>query len=527
MSPLGKSIRVRRTRPIPDLAVALPQPIFAARRHLVVDRAGQPHLCQLGKTYALSEPVDWLLANECSPSHLERLAFHYLEFLESIEPALAESIVLDWIEQNPPWQPGYWLDTWNSYAISVRTVCLMQWLGQNPERTTAESGRTILGSVVEQIRFLSRNLELDIRGNHLMKNIKSLLWAGRFFVGREAESWFHHGLGLLRRELRAQFLGDGMHFELSPAYHCQVFADVLECVSVLDDADRDAVLSSLRAPAQAIADLTHPDGLISLFNDAGLRMAYSPDECLLAFESLGGERPRPRDRFAFEESGFYGARFDRSYLIFDCGPSCCDSLPAHGHGDILAFEWTVDGRRVIVDAGVREYEVGPERAWNRSTRAHNTVTVGDRDQCEFLRNFRVGHRAHGKCLEASLSGVEIELTGCYTAHSADGQVVDHTRRIRAGSAELLITDEVKSSVSEPAKARLLLNHDCHIHHDGATVRIRIGETTIRVLSESAMSVVPSKWSPDFGAEFATSQIEFDYGMTPCTGSFCLRVESEC
>ena len=29
--------------------------------------------------------------------------------------------------------------------------------------------------------FLRNNLELDIQGNHLIKNIKALLWASSFF----------------------------------------------------------------------------------------------------------------------------------------------------------------------------------------------------------------------------------------------------------------------------------------------------------------------------------------------------------
>ncbi len=502
-------------------------PVFAPRSHLVVERDGSPCLHQLNRTYPLIGTVDWDLANEEGSTHLERLAFHYLEFLESIDVELARSIALDWIEQNPPWQSGYWLDTWNSYAVSIRSVCMMQWLAVNREQLDDASFNAVAASVAEQIRFLVKNLELDIRGNHLMKNIKSLLWAGRFFEGAEAGLWHRRGLALLDQELASQFLHDGMHFELSPAYHCQVFADALECASVLEDAKRLEVLRVLESSAQVIADLTHPDERISLFNDAGLNMAYLPGECLDAWESLGGTRPESRERFGFAASGYYGARFGRSYLLFDCGPSCCDSLPAHGHGDILAFEWDVDGQRVVVDAGVREYEIGPEREWNRSTRAHNTVTVGGRDQCEFIRNFRVGHRAHGQCLDADLGGERVSLTGCYTARSPDGQVVQHTRKLEATEAEIRVCDDVSSSRSEPTVARLLLHHECDVvAEDECSVRVTIDGRCLRVTSPSQIRVVDARWSPDFGTEFSTKQLEFDYGATPCRGEFTLTIETE-
>ncbi len=523
MSRLGKSIRVRRAEVLPVVDV-LPPPVFPPRSHLVIERDGGVFLHQLNQTYPLSGSIDWDLVNEPDSTHLERLAFHYLEFLEAIDVELAESIVLDWIERTPPWQPGYWLDTWNSYAVSIRAVCMMQWLAVNRSAVSESTFAAVSASVVEQVRFLSRNLELDIRGNHLMKNIKCLLWAGRFFEGNEADAWYRRGRKLLEEELQSQFLPDGMHFELSPAYHCQVFADVLDCISVLCEEEAKAVVTQLEVPAQVIADLVHPDGRISLFNDAGLNMAYVPDVCLSVFEQLGGQRPEPRDRFAFESSGYYGGRFDRSYVVFDCGPSCADRLPAHGHGDILAFEWDVDGRRVVVDAGVKEYETGASRDWNRSTRAHNTVTVGGRDQCEFLKSFRVGLRAHGSCEGAELTA-GVSVTGSYSSRHTDGQVVTHVRKLVATGMSVVVEDEVSGLRSEVAVARLLLHHQCEVLVlSENSVRLRSDSTRIRVDSGSPIVVCSAQWSPDFGVECGTRQLEITYGATPCTGGFTLTIE---
>lgn len=526
MSPLGRGLCVRRNDPLPT-AGRLPASVFPPRQNLVEVRDGKRYLCQLNRSWPIGEKIDWQLVHDDRATHLERLSFHYLEFLEALDVEQSEAVLLNWIRENPPWQPEYWLTSWNSYAVSIRTVCTMQWLESSRDRVSTETFDTVAASVVEQIRFLHRNLETDIRGNHLIRNIKALLWAGSFFEGAEASTWFRRGSRLLWLELESQFHSDGMHFELSPAYHCQVFADLLECATVLGAADRSRLILRLEPAAQVVADLTHPDGRISLFSDGGLHMGYSPEQCLDLYEQLGGTRPMPRSVFRFEDAGYYGIRTGDGYLAFDCGPSCADTLPAHGHGDILAFEWDVDGRRIAVDAGVREYEAGLERDWNRSTRAHNTVTVGDRDQCEFVKSFRVGHRAHGQCTHAEFGDGCISVTGSYTARSNDGQWVNHTRTVTGSPASFRVIDRLNSRISESAVARILLHHDCDVQAVSDTgVTIARGGTRVRLEAKSPVQVCRSKWSPDFGTEHDTIQLEICYGNTPCESGFTLTAEND-
>ena len=42
--------------------------------------------------------------------------------------------------------------------------------------------------------------------------------------------------------------------------------------------------------AKFLNDVTHPDGLISLFGDGGLNMSYSSEECLAIFDKLIGKK---------------------------------------------------------------------------------------------------------------------------------------------------------------------------------------------------------------------------------------------
>lgn len=519
LSPLGIFARRRKQRVLP-IAADPPRRIFRLRSELVEEDNSRILLKQLGGCWDISENIDWMLSQDSTHTHLQRLALHYLEFIEALERPRARSVILDWIENNPPWKPKYWLDSWNSYAISIRTVCMMQWLADSNRPITEACNYPIIESLAEQIRFLSRNLELDIRGNHLIKNIKALLWAGRFFDGPEAESWHRRGQALLWQELDSQFLPDGTHFELSPAYHCQVFADILECAEVLDTESRDSVVNQLKQPAQFIVDMTHADSAISLFSDGGLQMAYSPEACLASFSKLGGIIPEPRTVFHFADSGYVGFKSEISSLFFDCGPSCADRLPAHGHGDILAFEWDLGPDRMIVDAGVFEYEPGAERAWNRSTKAHNTVTVGDRDQCEFTRNFRVGHRAHGICRSCDFDNGTVRVCGEYTSQHADGQEITHVRTLVTDTKSIWVIDDLKSKRPEAAVARLLLHHECTVKLlDPRTATISRGRHNIELRTDGKIEIVKAKWSPNFGERHSTNQIEIHYGITPTKSGF--------
>ena len=80
-------------------------------------------------------------------------------------------------------------------------------------------------------------------------------------------------------------------------------------------------------------------------------------------------------------------------LLIDAGGPSPPHQPAHAHCGALGFELDVAGQPVIVDAGLSGYEGDPWREYVRSTRAHNTVAIGEGEQSEMWGTFRVGGRA--------------------------------------------------------------------------------------------------------------------------------------
>ncbi len=76
-------------------------------------------------------------------------------------------------------------------------------------------------------------------------------------------------------------------------------------------------------------------------------------------------------------------------LIFDCGPLGYLPHCSHGHADLLSVLVNAGGEEFLVDPGSFAYydELG-RRDLFRSTRAHNTVEVGGRDQADAFDPFK-------------------------------------------------------------------------------------------------------------------------------------------
>jgi len=76
-------------------------------------------------------------------------------------------------------------------------------------------------------------------------------------------------------------------------------------------------------------------------------------------------------------------RRGRDYLLITNGSVGTAGFGNHKHNDLLGFEYHVDGAPVFVDPGSYVYTADPDaRNLFRSTRSHNTLSVGDEEQNE-------------------------------------------------------------------------------------------------------------------------------------------------
>ncbi|MCY3002108.1 MAG: alginate lyase family protein [Planctomycetota bacterium] len=492
-----------------------PRPVFPRRDGPVKTGSEDLRACLGGVEHGLCGAIDW---NPAGSTALERFQLHYMEYLEAVDEPNFARLCLDWIESNPRNARGAWRTSWASYVISIRTVVWMQELVRRGNSLAPRVRERIVASLVEQLAHLEQNLELDIGGNHLIKNYKALLWGASFFEGASARRWFLIAARGIAAELREQVLEDGMHYERSPSYHAQVFADLIECAHVAPRALRARLEVALDPMAQALVDLTHPDGTPSLFNDGGLTGAYSTEECLEAWSKVtGASKKLPRTVFALEKAGYFGLRTPGSYVVADCGTIAPDHLPAHGHGDVLSFEWSVDGERFVVDAGVFEYEPGDLRDESRSTRAHNTLTLDHHDQAEFWSSFRVGRRPRVTLERFERHELGFVLQGSHDGYAHLRGSPIHRRRLVASGDSLTIQDDVEGGKGQVVRTRLLLHPEVRVERDDFhRVILHRDDIEVQVESRDAIEVVTAFWSPDFGERLQTRQLVFCHPPAPCS-----------
>ncbi|NQT41245.1 MAG: hypothetical protein HQ581_27405, partial [Planctomycetes bacterium] len=290
----------------------------------------------LNASRELPDPVDWRLEQHPDAAHLWRFHLHYHEFLLDLASEGAKqqdakhfgrawSLVDQWIEGNRLGDPRVAADAWHPYCISRRLPAwMLLWMASPPKKELTEQ---VLGSMFCQARFLSRHVEWDVRGNHLLENARALILVGAFLEGPEADRWLRRGANVFRKELEQQILRHGEHFERSPMYHAEMLDAVLDVrdvtVDLMPELARPCDLAASRM-AGFLQDIVHPDGRIPLLGDSCFgesaevdQLVARADEQRTADNACDTQKEHPHGRVTGD---YWTFRHRDHYLIFDAGP---------------------------------------------------------------------------------------------------------------------------------------------------------------------------------------------------------------
>jgi len=410
---------------------------------LVTDAEQRPELVAagifrfLGETRDLGTPPDW---QQDGSDRLWRFHLHYFEWAWALHAhtdrdRARQAFARLWRS----WEIGAPLgrgDAWAPYVVALRSWALCGVYQALIAGSEVEAA--YLRSLVLHAGVMRAHLELDVGGNHLVKDLKALIGLG-VFLGDERV--LGAACARLDRQLAVQVLADGGHYERSPSYHCQVLGDLVDVSSLLDAAGidlSDTLSEAISAMRRWLGVMVVPDGDLPLFNDSGL---VGRERVRL----LGPTEPPPGPLVVLQPSGYVvasGGHDDNLHLVADVGPPCPPDLPAHAHADCLSFELAVKGRRVIVNAGTSTYTPGARRSYERSTRAHNAVEVDGVDQTEVWATFRAGRRAV-PTLERADSGDGVVVV--VASHDGYGRLPGHPVHRRTwtiGPDGVEIIDEV-------------------------------------------------------------------------------------
>lgn len=196
--------------------------------------------------------------------------------------------------------------------------------------------------------------------------------------------------------LRTQFLPDGMQWEQSTVYILEVatrmaqlsnpkymtheyyevlkraanavyaFANCDDKTVLLGDGDRIDTVGFL----QQIAYLTRDPKLLGYVAHKPLReeVYFEFGDTALSFFETYPNTSSDRLEFELSDSGYYSVKTDNNYLSFQNG----NLGGGHGHFDNLHVNYSIDGKKILVDSGRHNYVEGYEtRQYYKEVSSHN------------------------------------------------------------------------------------------------------------------------------------------------------------
>lgn len=322
------------------------------------------------------------------------------------------------------------------YPIALRGINWIKFICLYYARIPEKRLKRWLDSLYSQYRLLERKLEFHLLGNHLLEDVYSLSIGSLFFTD---ERMYRRASRLLRQELDEQILPDGAHYEQSPMYHCVLLDRLLDVYNFsmhnLRFGGQEDLNDFLREKARMmlghLAAIMYRDHSIPLLNDAAYGIAPEPDALFNYARRLG----IAWETIPMSVCGYRKWEVGRFEVIADVGDITASYQPGHSHADTFNYELRLNGQPFIVDTGISTYDKTPRRQYERSTAAHNTVTIGGKDSSEVWGGFRVGNRARVTLLKDQTDEVE-------AWHDGFGSSGKHCRRFAISPDRFEIEDMV-------------------------------------------------------------------------------------
>lgn len=371
--------------------------------------------------------------NDVSKGMLWAYNLNYMDFLgqESMDFQTGKH----WIEKFISELPGNHIGL-DPYPIALRGINWIKFLIQYKKKLEKKKLNKWNDCLYSQYWLLTKKLEHHLMGNHLLEDAYSLFIASIYF---NDPVFYKKATELLWQELNEQILNDGAHYEQSPMYHCILLDRLLDCYnfSTSNSAfeQQEAINEFLKEKAVKmlghLESILYADHSIPLFNDAAYGIAPKADALFDYARRLGlNWHPLP-----LKECGYRKLASGTIEALVDIGEIAATYQPGHTHADALSYELRIDGMPVVVDTGISTYDKTPRRQHERSTAAHNTVSIDGRDADEVWGGFRVGYRHKMKTQKDHPDEVEACLTGF-------GNGLSHKRRFKIEHDVFCVEDTI-------------------------------------------------------------------------------------
>jgi len=485
----------------------------------------------LNKTKSLGFPPRWNIDNS---DLLWQFNLHYFNYLHLLNKEEQLEICYDWIDKNKLGKGT----ACHPYVISLRLISWCK-IGFEDEK--------INKSIYLQASYLYRNLEYCHPANHYLENARALIFTGLYFSEQgESKKWLQKGLEIYLTETPKQILNDGGHFERSIMYHAIMLEGYLDIINILPSENKNfnLLLNNSTEMLAFLEALTHPDGKISLFNDSTQEIAPSTRELIeyakklniTTDQSVSQSDNHPINQSkakpcikSFNDSGYYVYKDEDIYIAIDGGAIGPNNIPAHTHADIFSYELSIKGVQFIVDSGVYEYADGEIRNYTRSTKAHNTVCIDNKDQAECWGSFRVARRYKPYDVSFIEKDGKVFFQGKFGGYSKlIGDDLVHHRKLEIGKNEAVINieDEITGNGNHIAESFIHLHPEVKIEEiDNSLILTRDKVEVKFKIQNYKFEIIDSWYYPEFGKKTKNSVIKIISNQIPARIEYSLKVRS--
>ena len=383
----------------------------------------------------------------------------------------ARELVSTWILQHERWSQV----PWRPDVLGAR---LVSWLGNHDFFAASADDffrAELRQSIARQARHLARTVRLAPAGAGRIAAIHGLLVAGAALPNGDRR--MAQAVRLLERELPDQILEDGGHCERSPSLHLEVLRRLVEIRTLLRSAQiapPEILGDAIDAMAPMLRFFRHGDGGLALFNDSNQEQGWAVDLALTQADA------RSRPAASATASGFERLAANRTLVLVDVGAPAETGVDGHAHAGTLSFEMSVGKERLISNCGAH---AGGKTVWRRvqrSTAAHSTATIDEKNSAEIQPDGRLGRRPTEVTVSRQSDAGSVWLAASHDGY-AEKWGVTHERRIYLGAGG----DDLRGADTFAGGAGRQFTIRFHLHPDVKPLMATEGEAVLLRLPSGA------------------------------------------
>ncbi|GHF14960.1 heparinase [Kordiimonas sediminis] len=315
-------------------------------------------------------------------------SFHWLQDLAQVGDQtyareIGEAIAKSWLRHFDSWDPI----SWQAETLARRII---NWIAHAPtilSSTDLVYRSQILHSLARQSRHLMRVIADVNPGLPEVYSAAALTISGLVLPG--GLHWAEKGQTALNNVMSRYIYADGGPASRNPADAIRTMQLLILVREAYNETAREvppSVLMTLDRLGPFIRAMRHGDGTFAQFSGVSAEGGHGTD-AILAASGAGGKPIENMSR-----SGYQRVTADRAVLLLDCGPPPATALSQKAHASTGAIEFSNGFDKIFINMGpaVDTPNLGNLEMLSRTTAAHSTLTMGDRNSSQILENGLIG-----------------------------------------------------------------------------------------------------------------------------------------